>query len=52
MDLVHLVQLVVSREQWEQSEHFKVDAADSPVVHLMVIVAVCEQTLRWAVPSG
>ena len=51
MDLVHLVKLIVTWEQREKSEDFKIDTSDSPIVHLMIVIAVSEQTLRWSVPS-
>ena len=51
MNFVYLVKLVVSWEKWEQREYFKVNAAHSPVVHFVIIVAVGEQTLGRAVPT-
>ena len=51
MNFVYLVKLVVAWEKWEQREYFEVNAAHSPVVHFVIIVAVGEQTLRRAVPT-
>ena len=52
MNFVHLVEFVVAGEEWEQSENFEVDAADTPVVHLVIVVAVSEEALGRSVPSG
>ena len=41
MDFVHLVKFIVSGKEGEQSENFEVDATDTPVVHLMIVVTVC-----------
>lgn len=51
MNLVHLVQLIVAWEKREQCENLKVDAADAPVVHLVIIVAVCKQAFWRPVPA-
>lgn len=50
MDFVDLVEFIVAWEEGKQGENFKVDAANPPVVHLMVVVAVSEETLGWPVP--
>jgi hypothetical protein len=50
VDLVHLIQFIVTWEQGEEREDFKIDAADSPIVHLMIVIAISEQTLRRSVP--
>ena len=52
MDLMYLVELVVSGEEREEGEHFEVDAADAPVIHLVIVVTVCQQALRRPVPSS
>ena len=52
MNFVDLVEFVIPGEEWEEGQDFKVDAADSPVVHLVIIVAVREKAFRWPVPSG
>jgi hypothetical protein len=52
MNFVDLVELVVAREERKQGEHFKIDAANAPVVHLMIIVAVSQQALGRSVPPG
>ena len=51
MNLVNLIKFVISWKQREQSKHFEVHTADPPVVHLVIVVPVCEQTLRRPVPS-
>ena len=50
MDLVHLVYLVVAREQRKQRDDFEEHAANSPQVHLIPVVAISEQTLRRTIP--
>ena len=50
MDLVDLIKLVIPREEREQGQDFKIDAAHAPVVHLVVVIAVSEQTLGWPIP--
>ena len=52
MNLMHLVKFVVSREEGKQGQYFKVDATDSPVVHLVVVVSIGQETLWWSVPTG
>ena len=47
-----LVKFVVAREEWEEREHLEEDAANAPVVHLVVVVAVSHQTLGRTVPPG
>ena len=51
VNLVHLVKFVVAREEGKQGEDFEVDAADAPVVHLVIVVAVGQQTLGRPVPA-
>ena len=46
MDLVNLVYFVVSREKREERKDLEEYTADSPNIHLMVIVPVCQQALR------
>ena len=50
MDFVHLIQLVIPREKREKGQDFKIDAAYSPVVHLVVVVAIGEEALGRPVP--
>ena len=52
MDLVHLVELIVAREQREECEHLEHDAADAPVVHLVAVVAVGHQAFGRPVPAS
>ena len=40
MNLVHLVQLIVTREERKQRDDLKHDAAYAPQVHLVAVVAV------------
>jgi hypothetical protein len=48
---VNLVKFVVAWKEWEQRKDFKKHTTNSPVVHFMIIVAVCQQAFRWTVPS-
>ena len=52
MNFVHLVQLVIAWEEGEQRENLKVYAADAPVVHLVIVVAIGQQALRRPVPAS
>ena len=51
VNFVHLVKFVIAREQWKQGQYFKVDTAYTPIVHLMIVVAVCQEAFRRSVPS-
>ena len=51
MDLVHLVDLVVTREQRKERDNFEEDAANAPEVHLVAVVPISEQALGCAVPA-
>ena len=51
MDLMHLVQFVIAREEGEERQNFKVDAPHAPIVHLMIVVAVRQQALGRTIPS-
>jgi len=52
MNFVNLVQFVIAWKQREQRNYFKEDAANAPIVHLVVVVAIGEQALRRPVPPG
>ena len=52
VDLVDLVELVVAGKNVEQAEHLEEDAADAPVVHLVIVVTVSEKTLWRTIPPG
>ena len=49
--LVHLVKLIISREDREQREHFEKHTADPPDVHFVPVVAVCQEALGSAIPA-
>ena len=51
VNLVDLVQLVCAWEQREQTDYFEEHAADTPDVHLIVVVTVCQQTFRRSIPA-
>ena len=52
MNFVHLIKFVISGKQGEQSQDFKIYTTYPPVIHLMVVVAIGQQTLRRPIPSG
>ena len=52
MNFVDLIKFIVAWEQREQGQDFKVNAANPPVVHLVIVVAVSQEALRRSVPSG
>ena len=52
MNLVDLVQLIVPWEQREERQHLKEDAAYTPDVHFVSIVAVSHEAFRCTVPAS
>ena len=52
MNFMDLVKLVVSGEQWEQRQHFKKDAANTPVIHLVIVVTIRHETFWRTVPAS
>ena len=52
MDLVNLIYLIISREEGEKRDDFEEDAADTPKVHLVAVVAIGEEALWCPVPPG
>ena len=52
MNFVNLVKFIVTGEEWEQRDDFEHDTADSPQIHLVAVVAICEKALRRTVPSS
>ena len=51
MDLVNLIELILTWEEWEQGQNFKEDATDTPNVHLVAVMTVCHKTFRCAIPT-
>ena len=52
MDLVNLIYLIISREEGEKRDDFEEDAADTPKIHLVAVVAIGEEALWRPVPPG
>lgn len=52
MYFVNLIKFIVAGEERKQRKYFEKDTAHAPVVHLMVIVAICEQAFWWTIPPG
>lgn len=50
MNFVYLVKLISSWEKRSQRQYFKEYTSNSPVVHLVIIVAICQQAFRWSIP--
>lgn len=48
---VDLVQFVLAWKQGLLGDQFEQDAAETPNVHLLIIIAICHETLRCSVPS-
>ena len=42
MNFVNLVELIVAGEKREQCKDLKIDATNTPVVHLVIVIAVGE----------
>ena len=51
MNFLNLVHLIVAWEEWEESEHFEKHTSQTPIVHLMIVVAIGHQTLWGSIPS-
>lgn len=51
VDLVNLVELILTRKEWEQGQNFEEDATDTPNVHLVAVMAVGHETFRRAIPA-
>lgn len=52
MYFVNLIKFIVAWEERKQRKYFEKDTAHAPVVHLMVIVAICEQAFWRTIPPG
>lgn len=50
MYLVNLIKLVIARKNRKECQDLKVDAAYSPVVHFVIVVAIGQKTLWWPIP--
>ena len=50
VDPDHLIELIIAREQWKKRQDLKEDATDSPEIHLIAVVAICEKALGRSVP--
>lgn len=47
---MYLIKFIISREEWKQGEHFKEDTANTPHIHFVSVITVCQKTLRSSVP--
>ena len=52
MDLVNLVELVISWKQRTEGEDFVHNATNAPDIHFVTVIAICQKTLWCSVPSG
>jgi hypothetical protein len=44
------VQVRIPGEQWHPIEHFRVNAADRPDIHGLLVVGIADQEFRGPVP--
>ena len=51
MDLIYLIELVISWEKRKECSHLKEDTASSPIVHFVIIIAISQETFWWTIPS-
>ena len=51
VNLVDLIEFVITWEQWAKRQDLVHDAADAPDVHFVAVVAVCQEALRSPVPT-
>lgn len=52
MDLINLIQFVISREQRKERQYFKEHTPHSPNVHLVTIMSVSHETFWGTIPTG
>ena len=52
VDLVDLVKLIVTREQWAEREYLVHHATHTPNVHLVAVVTISKEAFRRSVPTG
>ena len=52
MDLVNLVELIVTRKEGKERKDLEEDTASSPNVHLVPVVTIGQQALRGPVPPS
>lgn len=49
---MNLIKFVVAREQRKQRQHFEKYTTHSPVVHFVIIISICKQTLGRSIPTS
>mgnify|MGYP006093796285 len=52
MNLVNLVNFIVSWKQREKGYNFEKDTAKAPEIHFVTVVAISEQALWCSIPPG
>lgn len=52
VDLVDLVEFIVTRKQRAQGQDLIHDTANSPNIHFITVIAVGEEALRCTVPTS
>ena len=52
MNLVDLVELIISWEEWAEGEDFVHNATDTPDIHFVTVIAVGQKALWGSVPSS
>ena len=40
MNFVHLIEFIIAWKQRKEREYLKVNAADTPIIHLVIIITV------------
>ena len=51
MDLRYLIELIIAWKKRIKRDNFKKDAAHPPQVHLVAVVAICQQAFWRPIPS-
>ena len=51
MYLVHLVELVITGEEWEKRDDFEHNTTDTPQVHLVTVVSIGQETFGCTIPT-
>lgn len=52
VNFVDLIEFVVSWEERKQGQDLEENAADSPDVHFVAIVAICHEAFRCSIPTS
>jgi hypothetical protein len=52
MNLMNLVNFIVSWKQWKEGYNFEKDASEAPKIHFVTVVSVSEEAFWSSIPPG